>query len=239
MAVTETYDRVKQVVPDDIREELQSLWTAGFEESGRPTPPLEWDVVVGLKADPIIAREKITIRRTLVIGRFSRIDPNCYISPKLIVGKHSHIAHNVTIGGGNDEVEVTLGDHVGLAAGSRIYAISDDPQSDPFSAYPSPLNQLFREGIRGNVTFKNYSGVALNAVVLPGSVFEEGAFVLPLSQVAVNSVLEPWVIYAGAGKDFRAVGRRDSEKVLQKTDRIERFAELAFQVQALLGLQRE
>ena len=86
--------------------------------------------------DKIISKNiRIRIPDSFFVGKGSIIDDYCYFSTKVTIGKYSHIANNVSVGGG-PEFEFRLGDYSSISSGVRIWCVSDDFTEDIAALLP-------------------------------------------------------------------------------------------------------
>jgi acetyltransferase-like isoleucine patch superfamily enzyme len=83
-----------------------------------------------------------------------------------------------------------MGDFSSLSAGVRIWCTSNDFVNDVIMIGAA-------EGITGDVTLGDYSGVGANSVVMPRNEVPEGVAVGALSFVPSEFPFEPWTVYAG------------------------------------------
>lgn len=118
------------------------------------------------------------------IGSYSVIDFNVRIevfgNPQSYVkiGKYVHVAPHSVIQGHN---KVEIGDHVGIAAGSKIYSgscVYEDPKSGRFLKSMCVLSPKEEISIFSSpVKIDDYAFIGLNSVVLPGVKIGRGAVV--------------------------------------------------------------
>lgn len=138
------------------------------------------------------------------IGDDSIVDDYSYFSTRIKVGRWSHLAHGLTIGGG-PEYRFELGDGSGICAGTRIYVTSND--------FSTGLVAVAVPGaIRGDVIFGNYTGIGCNSMVMPDNHIPDGVAIGALSFVPSGFKFESWTVYAG--NPIRKVGYRDVESVM-------------------------
>lgn len=147
------------------------------------------------------------------IGDDSIIDDFTYISTKLKMGLNSHIASNVTIGGGKDFTFV-LGDLCGISAGVTIWCASDDYINDLIGTQDKQIKKM----ITGDVIMNNFTGIGANSVIMPNVVFSEGAAVGALSLIRPNTVLEPWMFYVGI--PAKPIRKRNKEDILLQVKKL-------------------
>ena len=145
--------------------------------------------------DKIISKNiRIRIPDSFFVGEGSIIDDYCYFSTKVTIGKYSHIANNVSVGGG-PEFEFRLGDYSSISSGVRIWCVSDDFTED--IAALLPVHILNKRNIEGNVIIENLTIVGSNSVIMPNNVLPIGVAIGALSLVPTNYKFEPWTLYGG------------------------------------------
>lgn len=128
--------------------------------------------------------------RMIEIGDNSIIDTNVKfdVYKKLKIGKYVHICHDVQIQSGD---EVIIGDHVAIAAGSKIYSASNTYKNSDdrhirlismSSAAPMEMQNI----THAKIIIEPYAFIGLNSVVLPGITIGKGAVVGAGSVVTKN-----------------------------------------------------
>jgi galactoside O-acetyltransferase len=119
----------------------------------------------------------------------------------LRVGNYVHIASFASILGGG---RTLIGNYAGIAQGARIITGRGHPFADHFPQKPPAGDPYDNE--RLFVQMHDYSFVAANAVILPGTVIGEGA-VIGAGSVA-SGMIKPWTIYLGSpAKPVKLRGR--------------------------------
>lgn len=150
---------------------------------------------------------RIKYPNIIELGNHVAIDIGVYISTSMIIGDYVHIAPYSCIIGGKDS-KLIMGNFTGISAGSKILCGSDD-FTEGLMNPQVPIE--YRSPKITTVTFKDYSCVGVNCVVMPGVTLAEG------SVVGSNSVLtkdtEPWTIYVGSPAN--PVKIRNKEKILE------------------------
>lgn len=139
-----------------------------------------------------------------VIGEDSIVDDFSYFSTRINVGKHSHLAARLTIGGGPDH-KFVLGDYSGICSGTCIYVSSNDFATSLIT-YDSPSKT------HGDVIFGNYTGIGCNSMVMPDNNIPEGVAIGALSFVPSKFQFRPWMVYAG--NPLRLIGPRQQRAVM-------------------------
>lgn len=141
------------------------------------------------------------------LGDHVAIDMGVYASTSMVIGDYVHIAPYTCIIGGKDS-KLVMGNFAGISAGCKILCGSDDFTKGLMNPQV-PIE--YRSPKVTTITFKDYSCVGVNCVVMPGITLAEG------SVVGSNSVLtkdtEPWTIYVGS--PAKPVGIRDKEIILK------------------------
>lgn len=159
--------------------ELESF---GFKSLGQ-------DVLISRKAE-IYTPHKITI------GNCVRIDDFAILSGAIKLGSYIHISAQATITGGNGvDSSVSLGDFCSLSLGSKILSMSDDLASGVL--VNSCVDSAFRNVKKSHVILPRHNHIAAMSLVLPNSIFEEGANLGPQSLVG-DTTLKAYGYYFGA-----------------------------------------
>lgn len=150
---------------------------------------------------------EITRPELIELGNHISIDMGVYMSVSATLGDYIHIAPHVCIIGGAVS-KLIMEDFSAIAAGSKIICAGDD-FTDGFLCPFVPLQ--YRHVINETITFKRFSAIGVNSVVMPGVTLAEG------SVVGANSVLtydtEPWTIYAGS--PAKPIKARNKELILK------------------------
>jgi acetyltransferase-like isoleucine patch superfamily enzyme len=159
-----------------------------------------------------IISENIRLRHPnhFQLGKNNIVDDFCYFSTKIRIGNYSHIANNVSIGGGLD-YEFILGDYSSLSSGVRIWCSSNNFINDIGSF---SCEHLFDDKIAGNVEISNLCIVGSNTVVMPDNYLPIGVTIGALSFVPINFPFESWSLYAGIPIKF--IKKRDKNQILNK-----------------------
>jgi acetyltransferase-like isoleucine patch superfamily enzyme len=137
-----------------------------------------------------------------------RIDPFCLITSELEVGEYTQICSHAVLGGGAQH-KITLEGWNFIGYGSKLFCASED-----YSGDYGPVNEFWGNNkiFRGNITFKKYSGIASDVVVLPGVTFPEGCTIGASSFVYSKSELTEWSVYIGNPLKFHK--SRNKENVI-------------------------
>jgi acetyltransferase-like isoleucine patch superfamily enzyme len=142
----------------------------------------------------------------VVLGNHVSIDCFTYISTKITVKDWAHIAPFVSIIGGVYS-EFTMGNFTVIAAGGRVICATDDWKSFMICSF---VPMKHKNIIAKPIVMEDFTGVATNAVVMPGVTMAVG------SVVAANSLLmkdtKLWGIYIGS--PARLVGYRNKDGIL-------------------------
>jgi acetyltransferase-like isoleucine patch superfamily enzyme len=141
------------------------------------------------------------------IGNHVAIDMWTYISTQAKLGDYIHIGPSVSIIGGAVAL-IVMEDFTGISSGCRIVCAGDDFTQGLLSPVV-PLE--YRNVINKPVTFKKYSTLGVNCVVLPGITLGEGSVVGAGSVVTKDT--EPWTIYVG--NPAKPVKIREKETILE------------------------
>ncbi len=147
------------------------------------------------------------------IGDFTLIDKYCQLNAgdgSIAVGSRCHLApFTVVLGHGG----VVIEDYVGVAAGAKIYSISEWHGGGKRLA--GPMIPAEHRGLRvGPVRLEQDSFLGANAVVLPGVTVGRGAVVGANTVVARD--VPPWTVVLGV--PAVPVGTRDPVTVDGKAD---------------------
>lgn len=162
-------------------EELRNL---GFKKIGNNVLISTQCTIVGLE--------------NISIGDNCRIDDYCSLlaaGGKINLGKNIHIGSYSYINGGS---EVNINDFANLSQGVRIYSKSDNYDG---STLTNPtISEALTRPIKKAVCIERHCILGSGAIVLPGSILNEGAAVGALS--LVTGELNSWSIYAGIPAKF-------------------------------------
>ncbi len=147
---------------------------------------------------------EITNPQSVHIGRYTLVDK--YVSlhagtGSIRVGERCHFApYAMVLGHGG----VVIEDYVAIAAGARIFSISDWPGKGKRVCGPMVPDE-HRNLNRAPVAIKKDVFIGLNAVILPGVTVGEGAVIG--ANAVVSKDIEPWKIAVGA--PAKPIGERD------------------------------
>lgn len=154
--------------------------------------------------------------REVVLHDNVRIDPFCLITTALEVGSNTQITAYAMLGGGSQH-KITLGQWCFIGYGSKLFAASED-----YSGKQGPVNEFWNPGnkiYRGDIIFKDYSGVASDVIVMPGVTLPEGCCAGAKSFIYNNKDLQEWSVMLGYWENKKyKLGvhqRRDKESVLR------------------------
>ena len=138
----------------------------------------------------------------IAIGDRSRIDDFSRLEggQGLEIGVHVHVSSFCSVFGGG---RCLLGDHAGMAQGSRV--ITGSEQVDAAMSAVSPPG--WRDVKTSTVVLDHLSFLGTNAVMLPGTSLGVGAVIAAGS--VVTKKVPDWEIWAGV--PARSVGGRDAE----------------------------
>lgn len=168
---------------------------------------------MSLKAKSIISK-MIRCRhpQDFEVGEGSIIDDFCYFSTKVKVGRFSHVANGVSVGGGGD-MSFRLGDYSSVSAGVKIWCRSDDFRCD-LSLMPPAGYEADKKNVEGDVSIAEACIVGSNTVIMPNNDIPEGVAIGALSFVPSNFSFKPWTLYAGI--PIREIRSRDREEALRQ-----------------------
>jgi galactoside O-acetyltransferase len=151
------------------------------------------------------------------IGNHVAIDSGFYITTGADIGDYIHISPQITVIGG-ETVKLTMEGFNTMAAGCRIVCASDEYLGAGLIGPIIP--DEYRDNVKfADVTFKKFSSIGTNAVVLPGVTLGEGSVVGACS--LVNKDTEPWTIYVGV--PARPLKLRQKDKMIEFAKRLGYF----------------
>lgn len=130
---------------------------------------------------------------SVIIGDNCIIDDFTYISCSLELGKCCHIGPNVTLSGGASQI--TIGDYVGIGAGSSINPYSSEYSTASFDLASIPEEFRFG-GIVGEIKINNHVLLGSHTIVLPKVTLPEGLATAALTVLRMKKY-DPWTLYGG------------------------------------------
>ena len=138
-----------------------------------------------------------------------RIDPFTWITTGLKIGKNVQICSHAVLGGGGQH-PITLGDWCFIGYGSKLFCASED-----YSGDFGPVNEFWGNNkiFRGDIIFRDYSGIASDVMVFPNVILPEGCTVGAKSFVYTKHHLKPWGVYIGNPPVFHK--HRNRENVIR------------------------
>jgi acetyltransferase-like isoleucine patch superfamily enzyme len=141
----------------------------------------------------------------VVLGDRVRIDPFTLITTKLNVGSNVHITAYSMLGGGSEHT-ITLGDWTFIGYGSKLFCASED-----YGGEYGPVNEYWGNNriFRGDITFKDYSGIASDVIMMPGCTLPEGCTIGAKSFVYETKNLLSWSVWIGSPLKFHKVRNKD------------------------------
>jgi len=130
---------------------------------------------------------------SVFLGDNVRIDPFTLITTGLKTGNNVQITAFAMLGGGSQHI-ITLGNWTFIGYGSKLFCASED-----YGGEFGPVNEFWGSCriFRGDITFKDYSGIASDVMVFPGVTLPEGCTVGAKSLVHTKSQLYPWMVMIG------------------------------------------
>lgn len=136
---------------------------------------------------------KILHPQEVILHDRVRIDPFTLITTQLEVFNNVQICSHVVIGGGKAH-KITLNDWTFIGYGSQLFCGSED-----YSGKYGPVNDFWGSNkvFHGDITFKKYSGVASQCIVMPGIILPEGCTIGAQSLVFKQSALLEWFVHKG------------------------------------------
>ncbi|HEY7809906.1 MAG TPA: DapH/DapD/GlmU-related protein [Allosphingosinicella sp.] len=128
----------------------------------------------------------------LFLGSHIRIDAYCSIIGRepVRLGDNCHVGSSVSI---SASAPVQIGSYSGIASGARLFTADDDYSGSYLTGPTVPPEST---GVKtAAIEIGSFCVVGANAVLLPGTIMEEGAVVGALS--LANGRFEGWAIYGG------------------------------------------
>ena len=157
----------------------------------------------------VIIGKTVRIRKPhlVSIGDGTIIDDFTYISTAMEVGRHCHIAANVSILGGKGKLSIddysTLSAHVSVHCGSSDYrALSMD--------LPSVPEKLQFGGVNEDVNIGTFVTVGAHSCILPGANLPIGSAYGAYTLVKKSALL-PYHLYVGV--KCNDLGKRDMSNI--------------------------
>lgn len=146
--------------------------------------------------------------KNIELGDGCQIDDFVHIiaSQRVRIGRRAHVACFSSLAGGG---EITLGDFVGVSAGSRLLSGTDDFLGGGLTGPTIPAE--FRSVTRSFVRVGKHAILGTNTIVHPGVEIGEG--VATGSATLVTKSLADWGVYTGI--PARRVKDRPRETVLR------------------------
>jgi len=147
--------------------------------------------------------------KLVYLGDNVRIDPFTWITTGLKTGNNIQICSHAVLSGGKEHT-ITLGNWCFVGYGSKLFCASED-----YSGDYGPVNEFWGNNkiFRGDITFKDHSGIASDVIVLPGVTFPEGCTIGASSFVYSKSKLDEWSVYLGNPLNFHK--KRNKENVIK------------------------
>ncbi len=141
------------------------------------------------------------------LGDRVRIDPFTFVTTKLVTGNNIQICAYAMLGGGQQHT-ITLGDWSFIGYGSKLFCASED-----YTGTHGPVNEFWGSNriYRGDITFKDFAGVASDVMVFPDVTLPQGCLIGAKSLVHTKKApaLEPWTVWWGNPLARKIVRDRD------------------------------
>ena len=160
----------------------------------------------------VIIGKTVRIRQpeNVSIDDNSIIDDFTYISSSAIIGKHCHIASNVSITGGKGQLIV--GDYSTISSHCSVHCASSDYRKCSMEL-PS-IDECDRfGGTIQNINIGSCVTVGAHSCILPGSNIPEGAAFGAYTLIAKNHILLPYHLYVG--HNCRDLGKREGQELIE------------------------
>ena len=140
-----------------------------------------------------------------------RIDPFCLITTRLTAKSNVLIcSHTVMIGG--DDQAVIFDGWNWTGYGSKLFTASED-----YSGEYGSVNEFHgsNKSTRGDIHFKQFSGLASDVMVFPDIIFPRGCAIGAKSLVHTKDKrkLKSWNIYVGS--PLKNFGSRNSNRIIE------------------------
>lgn len=144
--------------------------------------------------------------KNVFLGDNIRIDPFCLITTGLKIDSYAQICSHAVLGGGNKHT-ITLGKWNFIGYGSKLFCASED-----YSGDFGPVNEFWGNNkiFRGDIIFKDYSGIASDVMVLPNITLPEGCNIGAKSFVYSKVDLKEWAIFIGNPLKFHKNRNKDN-----------------------------
>ena len=141
-----------------------------------------------------------------------RIDPFTLITTGLGVDSYVQICSHVVLGGGSQHT-IRLGKWCFIGYGSKLFCASED-----YSGDNGPVNEFWGNNkiYRGDITFKDYSGIASDVMVFPKVILPEGCTIGAKSLIYTKNELTEWSIWIGNPLKFHKKRNKDNILKLSK-----------------------
>ena len=147
----------------------------------------------------------------VVLHDFCRIDPYCLVTTQLELHGYNQICAGAVLSGGPSH-KITLGKGAFIGYGSKLFCASED-----YSGKGAVGDFWFEnEAEKGDIEFKEYSGIASDVMCFPGVTFPEGCCIGAKSLVMTKQHLTPWSVWWGIPLAFKATRQRPIIKIKDK-----------------------
>ena len=127
------------------------------------------------------------------LGNHIAIDKGVYCTVNASIGSYTHISPYVTIIGGSKSSFSCEGVN-NIMAGARLICGSDRFDDSGLFGTLIPEKLKGRQVIKP-IIMKRFSNIGTNAIILPGSILEEGVLIAAGSLFYGKS--KPWTVYKG------------------------------------------
>jgi galactoside O-acetyltransferase len=144
------------------------------------------------------------------LGDNVRIDPFTLITTTLKTGNYIHICAGAVLSGGKSS-NIILNNWTFIGYGSKLFCASEDYSGDggPVIEFWNKKNKI----IRGDIEFKDYSGIASDVLLMPGVTLPTGCTIGAKSFVYNSNKLSEWSVYFGNPLQFKK--SRNKEMILK------------------------
>ena len=144
----------------------------------------------------------------IFLGDRVRIDPFTFVTTKLITGNNIQICAFSMLGGGQQHT-ITLGEFSFVGFGSKLFCASED-----YSGCDGPVNEFWGSNkiYRGDIIFKDFSGVASDVMVFPDVTLPQGCLIGAKALLHTKAALrlKPWSVWWGDPLSYMKMRSKDN-----------------------------
>ena len=170
--------------------------------------------MVKILGDDVIIDEIISKQNLVINGSHVAIDKGVYCSTNVTIGDYVHISSYVTIIGGKNSSFTAKGFN-NIMVGARIICGSDRFDDSGLFGAMIP-SELKGKQIIEPVVMEEFSNIATNAIVLPGSTLRRGVLLTAGSLLIGDT--EEWGVYKG--NPAVLVKKINPEKIIENAKKL-------------------